>query len=130
MASAADPYWTVSHGVASRTGHSCRQCGAVISKGDRISVRDGRRMRLFYHAACFSGESDPRTQGSKDGRLDGVGPSAPASKGAGKWSVSMYGLNPATSSASARGSSSGGPTTTTTTTNSSTGRPGTAKSTR
>ena len=25
-------------------------------------VREGRKLRFFYHSACFTGEADPRTQ--------------------------------------------------------------------
>jgi hypothetical protein len=25
-------------------------------------VRDGRKLRFFYHTTCFTGEADPRTQ--------------------------------------------------------------------
>lgn len=34
-------YWTVSEGVANRTGWSCRECKAYIKKGAEITVRDG-----------------------------------------------------------------------------------------
>lgn len=56
------PYWTVTQGSATRTGYSCRECKGVIMKGDAMVVRDGRRVRFFYHADCYSGEADPRSQ--------------------------------------------------------------------
>ena len=55
-------YWTVSYGTACRMGWSCRSCKKGIMKGEKIAVRDGRKLRLTYHLNCFSGESDPRTQ--------------------------------------------------------------------
>lgn len=51
-----EAYWTVSSGVASRTGHSCRECRKVISKGEAIKIREGRKMRFSYHEGCFSGK--------------------------------------------------------------------------
>lgn len=108
-----EPYWTVSQGKAIRTGWSCRECHQgefisprliiklekklVIYRGEEISVRDGRKMRFFYHTKCYSGVPDPRSQpgGSfmsnewrpgKDISLE-----APVWKGRGKWSVQQYG---------------------------------------
>lgn len=48
-------YWTVSSGTAERTGYSCRECRKVICKGEAVKVREGRKMRFYYHDACFSG---------------------------------------------------------------------------
>lgn len=31
-------------------------------KGETVFVRDGRKLRFFYHEACFTGDADPRTQ--------------------------------------------------------------------
>ena len=57
-----ESYWTISEGTAVRTGWSCRECRRTILKGEKIIIRDGRKMRLFYHDICFSGDADPRTQ--------------------------------------------------------------------
>lgn len=97
-------YWTVSKGVAARTGWSCRECKSNIAKGEPICVRDGRKMRFFYHERCFSGFADPRTQpastfssaacgGATSGpsKYGAISESAPAAKGRGKWSTSYYG---------------------------------------
>ncbi|EDV25872.1 hypothetical protein TrispH2_004702 [Trichoplax sp. H2] len=94
-----DNYWTVSYGVACRTGFSCRECKKVINKNEPIAVRDGRKMRFFYHRQCFSGSGDPRTQSGStfnQGRLpsNSFQGKAPERKGQGKWSVSSYGYNP------------------------------------
>jgi len=51
-----EAYWTVSSGVSTRVGYSCRECRKVISKGEAIKVREGRKMRFYYHDKCFSGK--------------------------------------------------------------------------
>eukprot|EP00741_Cyanophora_paradoxa_P022069 tig00021434_g21304.t1 len=88
-------YWTVSQGTAIRTGWSCRECKEVIMKGSPVIVRDGRKMRFFYHVECYSGEADPRSQEHSSyhqGRFS-VSETAPSKKGFGKWSTS-YGFAP------------------------------------
>jgi hypothetical protein len=95
-------YWTVSYGQAVRTGFSCRECRQLIKIGSEIAVRDGRKMRLFYHIDCFSNDSDPRTQqNSSFNRVakfqDAFQEKAPPVKGRGKWSTSSYGYEPNTS---------------------------------
>ncbi|KAI8806798.1 hypothetical protein BJ742DRAFT_854899 [Cladochytrium replicatum] len=95
--SATTSYWTLSEGYAIRTGFSCRECRLVIQKGEAVTVRDGRKMRLFYHRECFSGDPDPRTQpnSSYSGELKSViAERAPSVKGVGKWSVERYGYAP------------------------------------
>ena len=92
-----EPYWTVTHGHANRTGWSCRECHGVIYQGEQIVIRDGRKLRLMYHEKCFSGSSDPRTQSGssyndqKWTNTRAIQPDAPAVKGYGKWSCSEYG---------------------------------------
>ncbi|KAL0048643.1 hypothetical protein WJX82_007573 [Trebouxia sp. C0006] len=88
-----EAYWTVSSGVSARVGYSCRECRKVINKGEAIKVREGRKMRFYYHDKCFSGEADPRTQGNSSFNKKElpISDAAPASKGHGKWSVSSYG---------------------------------------
>lgn len=90
-------YWTVSHGIAVQA-HKCRECKKYVFKGQPIAVRDGRKLRFFYHPHCFSGISDIRTQ---DGAMKNVkakhysiSKSAPKWKGVGKWSVDSYGYQP------------------------------------
>ncbi|KAI8911849.1 hypothetical protein EDD86DRAFT_181727, partial [Gorgonomyces haynaldii] len=85
-------YWTVSEGTANRTGWSCRECKQIIQKGTPIKVRDGRKMRFFYHTQCFV-DADPRSQPSSsfDKYKHVVAPKAPPQKGRGKWSVASYG---------------------------------------
>jgi hypothetical protein len=88
-----DEYWTISHGYANRTGFSCRQCKRVIGMREEVIVRDGRKMRFFYHIKCFSGMPDPRTQvGSSYEQYRGIiSDHAPEVKGRGKWSCNDYG---------------------------------------
>ena len=90
-------YWTVTYGVSDRMGLCCRECRATINKGERYACRDGRRIRMCYHLKCFSGEADPRTQRGSSyhtGSLkDVISEAAPERKGAGKFSVSQYGLS-------------------------------------
>ncbi len=90
------PYWTVSHGVAVAATLKCRECRRPIAPGERIAARDGRKVRLVYHEACFSGDADPRTQSNSsfhEGRLPKVSEHAPLTKGRGKWTVRSYGLS-------------------------------------
>jgi hypothetical protein len=51
--------------LARDIGHKCRECGAPFAKvGDGLVMRRGGRIELRYHAACFSGSDDPRSQPS------------------------------------------------------------------
>ncbi|KAI8615707.1 hypothetical protein BC830DRAFT_1168376 [Chytriomyces sp. MP71] len=90
-------YWTISQGVAIRTGFSCRECKAVIMQGENVIVRDGRKMRFFYHETCYAGDPDPRTQPNSSFHAerfrDKIQKQAPQVKGRGKWSVASYGYN-------------------------------------
>ena len=67
----------------------------------QMVIRTGRKIRLFYHANCFTGTHDPRTQeGSSfhEHRMPAktFQRQAPPEKGAGKWSVSDYHYRPNT----------------------------------
>lgn len=92
-------YWTVPFGDACRTGFSCRECKKLIPIKAKMAIRDGRKMRLFYHLECFSGKSDPRTQSGSSYNSGeakyGIGfqHKAPNVKGHGKWVVAQYGYN-------------------------------------
>jgi hypothetical protein len=90
---AAPAYWTVSRGPAVRPG-TCRECRRAIAAGDPVVARDGRKIRLFYHEACFSGDADPRTQAVSSAAHHHVTAAAPAVKGRGKWSTGSYGYAP------------------------------------
>ena len=44
-------------------GHPCKECKRPFAAvGAPLVVRRGGRIELRYHAACFSGDADPRTQ--------------------------------------------------------------------
>jgi len=58
-------YWAVKHRVvvAQDLGHTCRECKAPFgSLGAPLTERRGARTSSRYHAACFSGFADPRSQ--------------------------------------------------------------------
>lgn len=86
-------YWTVSQGRANHTGHTCRECRGIIFTNEPIYVRDGRKIRLFYHRKCYSGGADPRTQASSSftDKSLGIREKAPGHKGRGKWWTSEFG---------------------------------------
>ena len=94
----AEDYWTVSRGVAVRNGNKCRECKQYITMNEPIAIRDGRKIRLFYHDNCYSGLADPRSQPNgafSREKFEGVvSPSAPKEKGHGKWSCRSYGYTP------------------------------------
>ena len=93
-----EEYWTVSEGLAVRNGNKCRECKEYINIKEPIVIRDGRKIRLFYHSKCFSGTADPRSQPNGAFSQDKFGgvlsPSAPKEKGHGKWSCRSYGYTP------------------------------------
>ena len=119
-----EAYWALSGPIATNRIQSCSACRGVVFKGSRVFVREGRKLRFFYHDDCFTGEADPRTQSRSsfgrqdyhlnsaprisslegpraccdaDGRELGRAvfkPSAPASLGRGKWSVTERGFRP------------------------------------
>ncbi|KAI8910766.1 hypothetical protein BC831DRAFT_387833, partial [Entophlyctis helioformis] len=95
------PYWTVSEGTAVRRW-SCSECRKDIPKGSSVVMRDGRKIRLAYHPACFSGNADPRSQQGSSFHTNRLPKTsfqqqAPAIKGRGKWSVASYGYQPSMS---------------------------------
>lgn len=46
-------------------GHTCRECKTPFSRiGEPITERRGARTSMRYHAECFSGFADPRSQAS------------------------------------------------------------------
>lgn len=60
---ASEGYWELSGpSPINRNGTSCRACRGAIYKDALVFVRDGRKLRFFYHAGCFGGSEDPRTQ--------------------------------------------------------------------
>ena len=57
-----EAYWELSGPIAINRIASCRACKKTIHKNSQVMVRDGRKLRFFYHVDCFTGEADPRTQ--------------------------------------------------------------------
>ena len=57
-----EAYWELSGPLPINRMSSCRACKGMIAKGANVMVRDGRKLRFFYHAECFTGTADPRTQ--------------------------------------------------------------------
>ena len=58
-------YWDFQHrkAVAKDLGHTCRVCKRPFNKiGQPITERRGARTSMRYHAECFSGFADPRSQ--------------------------------------------------------------------
>lgn len=57
-----EAYWELSGPLEINRTTTCRACRQTINKGTSVMVRDGRKLRFFYHTACFTGDADPRTQ--------------------------------------------------------------------
>ena len=58
-------YWAVSHREVTRgdLGHTCRECREPFTRiGEPLTERRGARTSSRYHALCFSGFADPRSQ--------------------------------------------------------------------
>lgn len=57
-----EAYWELSGPVPINRITTCRACRKSIAKNSLVMVRDGRKLRFFYHCECFTGDADPRTQ--------------------------------------------------------------------
>jgi hypothetical protein len=57
-----EAYWELSGPTPINRIGTCRACRKIIPKGTEVMVRDGRKLRFFYHVECFTGDADPRTQ--------------------------------------------------------------------
>ncbi|GMH49673.1 hypothetical protein TrLO_g5849 [Triparma laevis f. longispina] len=58
-------YWDFAHRVSTKNdlGHNCRECKLPFGKlGEPMTERRGARTSMRYHAECFSGFADPRSQ--------------------------------------------------------------------
>eukprot|EP00928_Gymnodinium_smaydae_P049553 TRINITY_DN33277_c0_g1_i1.p1 TRINITY_DN33277_c0_g1~~TRINITY_DN33277_c0_g1_i1.p1 ORF type:complete len:298 (+),score=61.34 TRINITY_DN33277_c0_g1_i1:45-938(+) len=58
-------YWDFQHRTSTRAdlGHTCRECKKPFASiGEPMTERRGARVSMRYHAACFSGFADPRSQ--------------------------------------------------------------------
>ncbi len=57
-----EAYWELSGPTPINRISTCRACRKSITKNSLVMVRDGRKLRFFYHVACFTGGPDPRSQ--------------------------------------------------------------------
>ena len=58
-------YWDFAHRTVERCdlGHTCRECKLPFGDlGEGLTERRGARVSMRYHAVCFSGYADPRSQ--------------------------------------------------------------------
>ena len=58
-------YWDYQHRSVAKAdlGHKCRECRLPFTTiGESLTERRGARVSMRYHAACFSGFADPRSQ--------------------------------------------------------------------
>ncbi len=90
-------YWDYQHRVVERgdLGHKCRECKMPFTTlGDPLTERRGARVSMRYHAECFSGYADPRSQASSShhtGKLAGSQfEAAPQSKAGSKMRTSEH----------------------------------------
>jgi hypothetical protein len=90
-------YWDYAHRAAVKAdlGHKCRECRRPFSAvGEPITERRGARVSLRYHAACFSGFADPRSQAESShhaGRLAGTQlDAAPSAKAGSKMRTGQH----------------------------------------
>jgi hypothetical protein len=90
-------YWDYQHRMVERQdlGHKCKECKLPFTTiGEPLTERRGARISMRYHAACFSGFADPRSQiGSSHhtGKLSGTQlQAAPGSKPGSKMRTSSH----------------------------------------
>ena len=65
-------YWDYQHRrvEVNDLGHRCRECKLPFGKlGDALTERRGARTSMRYHAECFSGFADPRSQASSSAHV-------------------------------------------------------------
>lgn len=90
-------YWDYQHRRVERKdlGHKCRECKQPFATlGAPLSERRGARISQRYHAQCFSGFADPRSQAQSSahtGRLAGTQlAAAPRAKAAHKMRTASH----------------------------------------
>ena len=90
-------YWDFQHRCAEKSdlGHKCRECKRPFTKiGEPMTERRGARVSMRYHAECFSGFADPRSQAQSShhtGRLQGTQlEAAPGGKAGSKMRTSTH----------------------------------------
>lgn len=68
-------YWDYQHRVTTRAdlGQKCRECKRTFQKlGEPLTERRGARISMRYHAECFSGFADPRSQATSSMHVGGL----------------------------------------------------------
>lgn len=68
-------YWDYQHRDVTMKdlGHTCRECKKPFRKlGEPLTERRGARTSMRYHADCFSGYADPRSQASSSMHTGGL----------------------------------------------------------
>ena len=90
-------YWDYQHRTVQRQdlGHVCKECKRPFTTvGEPLTERRGARISMRYHATCFSGYADPRSQVSSShhvGQLSGTQHNAaPGGKAGGKMRTSQH----------------------------------------
>jgi hypothetical protein len=90
-------YWDFCHRAAGKKdlGHNCRECRRPFTRiGEPLTERRGARTSNRYHAECFSGFADPRSQAGSSfhtGRLAGSQlAAAPQQKAGSKMRVTKH----------------------------------------
>ena len=90
-------YWDFQHRAVEKhdLGHRCRECRMPFTSiGDPLTERRGARLSMRYHAACFSGYADPRSQATSSHHVGVLAGSqldaAPGAKAGGKMRTSQH----------------------------------------
>ena len=90
-------YWDYHHRAVEKSdlGHKCRECKRPFQRlGEPMTERRGARVSMRYHAACFSGFADPRSQlgsSTHSGKLAGTQlDAAPSGKAGSKMRTSSH----------------------------------------
>jgi hypothetical protein len=52
-----EAYWELSGPLPINRMTTCRACKKSILKNAEVMIRDGRKLRFFYHAECFTGDA-------------------------------------------------------------------------
>ena len=89
-------YWDYQHRAVEKQdlGHKCRECRRPFTTiGEPLTERRGARLSMRYHASCFSGFADPRSQLSSSthvGKLAGTQLEAAPNSKTGKMRTSQH----------------------------------------
>lgn len=108
-------YWDFQHRAVEKhdLGHRCRECRMPFTTiGEPLTERRGARVSMRYHAACFSGFADPRSQVASSHHVGSLAGSqfeaAPGAKAGSKMRTSQHFEGGGAARAGARSSSGSG----------------------